>query len=37
MHTNSGNVEFMSYNNVNGIVDELFNTLLSRYQDNESK
>ena len=32
MHSRSGNVEFMSYDN--DIVKELFKTLLSRYQDN---
>ena len=30
----SDNVEFKFYDNVNDIVDELFKTLLSRYQDN---
>ena len=34
MHAKSENVEVMSYDNVNDIVDELFELLLSRYQGN---
>ena len=34
MHSKSNNVELMSYDNVNDIVDELFETLLSWYKDN---
>ena len=34
MHAKSGNVEFMSYDNANDIVDELFESLHSRYQGN---
>ena len=34
MHSKCDSVEFMSYDNVNDIVDELCKTLLSRYQDN---
>ena len=34
MHTKSDSKEFMTYDNANDIVDELFKTLLSRYQDN---
>ena len=34
MHTKSDNKEFMTYDNANDIVDELFEPLLSRYQDN---
>ena len=32
MHSKSNNVEFIPYDNTNGIVDELFKSLLSRYQ-----
>ena len=32
MHSKSNNVEFMSYDNVNEVVNELFQSLLSRYQ-----
>ena len=32
MHSNSNNVEFMSYDNMNEVVDELFESLLLRYQ-----
>ena len=31
MHTKSGNKGFMTYDNGNYIVDEIFKTLLSRY------
>ena len=34
MHTKSDHKEFMTYDNANDIVDKLFQTLLSRYQDN---
>ena len=30
----SDNIKFTSYNNANEIVNELFESLLSRYQDN---
>ena len=33
MYTKSDNKEFMNYDNANNIADELFNTLISRYQD----
>ena len=33
-HSKCDNVKFMSYDNVSDIVDEIFKTLLSRYQDN---
>ena len=32
MHSKSNNIEFMPYDNANEIVNELFNSLLSRYQ-----
>ena len=32
MHLKNGNIEFMSYDNVNEVVDELFESLISRYQ-----
>ena len=32
MHSESDNVEFMSYDNANEVVNELFQSLLSRYQ-----
>ena len=32
MHSNSNNVEFMSYDNMNEVVNELFESLLLRYQ-----
>ena len=34
MHAKSGNTKFMSLDNVNDVVDELFKTPLSRYQNN---
>ena len=34
MYTTSDNVKFTSYNNVNDVVNELFESLLSRYQVN---
>ena len=32
MHSNSKNIKFTSYNDANKVVDELFESLLSRYQ-----
>ena len=32
MHWKSNNIEFMSYDNANEVVNELFESLLSRYQ-----
>ena len=32
MHSNSNNIEFMSYDNANKVVNELFESFLSRYQ-----
>ena len=32
MHSNSGDIEFMSYDNANEVVNQLFELLLSRYQ-----
>ena len=32
MHLKSDNIEFMSYDNANEIANELFESLLSRYQ-----
>ena len=32
MHSKSNNIEFMPYDNANEVVNELFNSLLSRYQ-----
>ena len=32
MHSKSNNIEFMSYDNANEVVNELFESLLSRYQ-----
>ena len=32
MHLKNGNIEFMSYDNVNEVVNELFESLISRYQ-----
>ena len=34
MHAKSDNTKFMSLDNVNDVVDELFKTPLSRYQNN---
>ena len=31
MHSNSNNIKFMSYNDVNKVADALFESLLSRY------
>ena len=32
MHSKSNNTEFMTYDKTNGVADELFESLLSRYQ-----
>ena len=32
MHTEGANTEFMIYDNVNEVIEELFQSLLSRYQ-----
>ena len=32
MHLKSGNIEVMTYNNPNEIIEELFDSLLNRYQ-----
>ena len=32
MHSKSNNIEFMSYDNANEVANELFESLLSRYQ-----
>ena len=32
MHSSSDNIKFASYNDTNEVVDELFESLLSRYQ-----
>ena len=32
MHSKSDNIEFMPYHNANEVVNELFRSLLSRYQ-----
>ena len=32
MHSESNNIELMPYDNANKVVNELFETLLSRYQ-----
>ena len=32
MHSNSDNIEFMSHDNANEVVNEIFESLLSRYQ-----
>ena len=37
IYTKSDNKEFMNYDNANNIADELFYTLISRYQDNLEK
>ena len=34
MHSRSVNIKFTSYNDVNEVVDELFESLRSRYQGN---
>ena len=37
MYTKSDSKQFMTYDNVKNIVDELFNTRIIRYQDNLKK
>ena len=37
MHSKSNNIKSTSYNDANEIVDEYFNLLRSRYQDNLEK
>ena len=32
MHSKSNNIEFMSYDNANEVVNKVFESLLSRYQ-----
>ena len=32
IHSKSNNIEYMPYDNANEVVDELFESLLSRYQ-----
>ena len=34
MHSNSDNIKFTSYNDANKVVNELFESLRSKYQDN---
>ena len=34
MHSRSNNIKFTSYNDANQVVDELFDSLYSRYQRN---
>ena len=34
MYSNSDNIQFTSYNDVNEVIDELFDSLCSRYQRN---
>ena len=34
MHSNSDNIKLASYNDANKVVDKLFESLRSRYQDN---
>ena len=34
MHSRSNNIKFISYNDANEVVDELFESLCSRYQRN---
>ena len=34
MYSMSNNTKFTSYNDVNEVVNELFESLLSKYQDN---
>ena len=37
MHSRSDNVKFTSYNEANEVVDELFESLCSRYRGNLEK
>ena len=34
MYTTGENIKFTSYNDVNDVVNKIFESLLSRYQDN---
>ena len=34
MYSSSDNIKFSSYNDANEVVNELFESLLSRYEDN---
>ena len=34
MHSNSNNIKFTSYSDANEVIDELFESLRSRYQGN---
>ena len=34
MHTSSGNVKFIPYSDANDVLDKLFKSLCSRYQEN---
>ena len=34
MHSKSDNIKITSYNNANKVADELFDSLISRYQGN---
>ena len=34
MHSNSDNIKFTSYNDANEVINELFESLPSKYQDN---
>ena len=34
MHSTSNNIKFTPYNDANGVVNELFESLCSRYQEN---
>ena len=34
MHSNSNKVKFISYNDANEVADDLFKSLISRYQNN---
>ena len=37
MHSNSDNIQFTSYNDANEVVNELFKSLRSKYQENLEK
>ena len=34
MHSNSNNIKFTTYNGANEVIDEIFESLRSRYQGN---
>ena len=34
MHSNSGNIKFTRYRDENGVIEKLFKSLCSRYQEN---